>query len=359
MVVHRIVDLPTRSLPHPQPDGMTASKKSARRRLREPRRRLKIGRSDELLAIIPYLVGFHPDESIVVVFIKSGRIVLTARMDLPPESAADELAEQIDYISKRQEADALALVAYGAASLSAHRLLTLLMDRLGKLKLTDVLYVGHGRWWSLTCAEDCCPLNGTPFDLGSHPVSAAAVFAGLGTLASRHELAASISGPPEAELQRLQALADSLLAGVEDFDNQSAAARLVDSATSDPGVLDERTCLLLGLLVTHVHIRDLAWALITPTNAEEHVRLWGGVVAHVPPTFAAAPLCLLGMAAWVQGSGALLNCCCERLAQVDPSYSMGKLLCEISVQAIPPSLWRQLGKEMQAGLHAELAALAG
>ena len=343
---------------------MTASEKSARRRRRpEPSSGLKVRQPDELLAIIPYLVGFHPDESIVAVFIKSGRIVLTARMDLPPESASGELAERIDYIAKRHRTHALAIVAYSAASLPTHRLLTRLMDRLGKHKLTDVLHVGHGRWWSLTCAEDCCPLSGTPFDLSSHPVSAAAVFAGLSTLASRQELAASISGPPEAELPRLQALVNSMLADLEDLEDHIAAARLtgrlVDSATSDPGVLDERTCLLLGLLVADMHIRDLAWALISPTNAEEHVRLWSGVVARVPPTLAAAPLCLLGMAAWVGGSGALLNCCCERLAHVDSSYSMGRLLCEISAQALPPSLWQQMREEMQAGLRAELASLIG
>jgi len=322
-----------------------------------------VGQPDELLAIIPYLVGFHPDESIVAVFIKSGRIVLTARMDLPPESAAGELAEQIDYIAKHHGTHALAIVAYSAAGLATHRLLTRLMDRLGKHKLTDVLHVGHGRWWSLTCGEDCCPLSGTPFDLSSHPVSAAAVFAGLGALASRQELAASISGPPEAELPRLQALVELMLADLEDLEDHIAAARLtgrlVDSATSDPGVLDERTCLLLGLLVADMHVRDLAWALISPTNAEEHVRLWGGVVARVPPTLAAAPLCLLGMAAWVGGSGALLNCCCERLANVDPSYSMGRLLCEISAQALPPSVWQQMRDEMQAGRRAELASRIG
>ena len=81
---------------------MTSSKKSARRkparrrRQQSPQARLKVRRPDELLAIIPYLVGFHPDESIVAVFIKSGRVLLTTRMDLPPESAGDELAEEID-----------------------------------------------------------------------------------------------------------------------------------------------------------------------------------------------------------------------------------------------------------------------
>jgi Domain of unknown function (DUF4192) len=343
---------------------MTASKKSARRRRRQaPQRRLKVRRPDELLAIIPYLVGFHPDESIVVVFIKSNRILLTARTDLPPESAGDELAEHIDYLAKRHGSHRLALVAYSAASLPAHRLLTRLMDRLGNHELSDVLYVGHGRWWSLSCAEDCCPLTGTPFDLSSHPLSAAAVFAGLGTRANRQELEASLSGPPQRELARLQGLATTLLPELEHLGAHGGAARLmtslVDGAMSDPAVLDERNCLLLGLLVTDLHIRDLAWALMDLANAEKHVRLWGGVVAQVPPTLAAAPLCLLGMAAWASGAGALLNCCCERLAEVDPDYSMGKLLRDISAQALPPALWEQMGGEIQAELRAELALPAG
>jgi hypothetical protein len=65
------------------------------------------------------------------------------------------------------------------------------------------------------------------------------------------------------------------------------------------------------------------------------------------------------MAAWASGAGALLNCCCERLAEVDPDYSMGKLLRDISAQALPPSLWEQMGGEIQAELRAELALLAG
>ena len=126
-----------------------------RRRNRRPeveaRARLKVRRPDDLLAIIPYLIGFHPDEDLVAVFIKSGRVKLTTRTDIPPESADDELAEWIDALAKRERADALALVAYSAASLPANRLLTRLMDRLSEHDLTDVLYVGHCRWWSLTC----------------------------------------------------------------------------------------------------------------------------------------------------------------------------------------------------------------
>jgi hypothetical protein len=276
--------------------------------------------------------------------------------------ASDELAERIDRLATQHKAHALALVAYSAASLPANRLLTRLMDRLGKHKLTDVLYVGHGRWWSRTCGEECCPLSGTPFDPSSHPMSAAAVFAGLGARADRRELEASVSGPSPAELPRTEALADALRAELDQLDDPSAPIRLLANivdAGSKGGALDERNCMLLGLLVTEIGLRDLAWALISPGNADDHLRLWGSVVAHVPPILAAAPLCLLGMAAWLSGDGALLNCCCERLAQVAPEYSMGRLLAEVSERAFPPSLWLQMGGQMQAGLPAELRRLAG
>jgi Domain of unknown function (DUF4192) len=277
--VHRSADARLVRVGRPQAHHMTSSRKSARRRRRRPpQTRLKVRRPDELLAIVPYMIGFHPDESIVAVFVSSGRIALMARMDLPPESAGDELAKRIDGLATQHKADALALVAYSANSLPTNRLLTRLMNRLGKHKLTDVLYVGHGRWWSLTCDEECCPLAGTPFDLSSHPMSAAAVFAGLGARADRRELEACVSGPSQAELPRVEAVADALLTEL-DFDDPSAAVRLLISIVeaAGPGAdgLDERNCLLLGLLVTDTGLRDLAWALISPTNAEDHIRLWG------------------------------------------------------------------------------------
>jgi Domain of unknown function (DUF4192) len=324
---------------------------------------LKVRRPDDLLAIIPYLIGFYPSEDLVAVFIKSGRVWLAARTDMPPESAGGELAEWLDAVAKREEADALALVAYSAASLPAHRLLTRLMDRLAEHQLTDVLYVGHGRWWSLTCGEECCPLSGTPYDLTAHPMTAAAVFAGLGVRANRRELEASVSGPPEAEQPRLLELAEDLLAELEPFDSHVAAGQLlvsiIDSAMADPSGLDERSCLLLSLLVNNIYVRDMAWARISNRNAEEHIRLWGSVVSRVPLELSAAPLCLLGMAAWVAGDGGLVNCCWERVSQVHPHYSMGKLLGDIGERGIPPSLWQELKAEMQAELDADLSPLAG
>ena len=42
-----------------------------------------IHRTDELVAALPHLVGFHPARSLVVVWIGAGRVILTQRVDIP------------------------------------------------------------------------------------------------------------------------------------------------------------------------------------------------------------------------------------------------------------------------------------
>jgi hypothetical protein len=160
----------------------------------------------------------------------------------------------------------------------------------------------------------------------------------------------------------LQSVTETLLSEVTQLDEAGAGVRvmlsMLDTAVADPNSLDERTCLLLGLMLRRIELRDRAWMLINPANADDHVRLWGAVVARVPPTLAAAPLCLLGMAAWLDGDGARLNCCCGRLAVVAPDYSMGTLLAEISERALPPSIWQELGGEVQGRSQKHPAPLA-
>ena len=81
----------------------------------------------------------------------------------------------------------------------------------------------------------------------------------------------------------------------------------------------------------------------------------GRVVALSPPEVASAPLGLLGVAAWISGDGALLNCCAERLERSDPGYTLGHLLAEISERALPPSLWDELVDD----LRSEVGSVAG
>jgi hypothetical protein len=111
--------------------------------------------------------------------------------------------------------------------------------------------------------------------------------------------------------------------------------------------------------VSDLQLRDLAWAMIEPDDAEEHARVWMQVVSQVPPTLSAAPLALLGIAAWIAGDGALQNCCSDELARLHPRYSMGGLLADISERALSPKLWHAVNGGMQAEIRRELDLLAG
>ena len=70
----------------------------------------------DILATIPFLVGYHPSDSIVVLGMCEHRVTFTARDDLPPEAAEPDPG-QVAYLVEvllRQECSRLLLVGYGS-----------------------------------------------------------------------------------------------------------------------------------------------------------------------------------------------------------------------------------------------------
>jgi uncharacterized protein DUF4192 len=329
----------------------------------DDRVRLRARGAPDLLALIPFKLGFHPEESLVAVFVRGRTIQLVARIDLPPATAAADFARELEELARQNRAQEIVFLAYSEQPAPARALLTGLIEALPTELVREALYVDGSRWWSLTCDDDCCPAEGTAYDIESHRLAAEAVFAGLTTLGSRKELAATLAGPAESEVQALVAVAAEVrAAGAGRSAGEDRAAlllRRVGVALADPAGLDDRACAALAVLVDDIRLRDLVWAMIEPETAEEHVVLWQRVVSRVAPTLSAAPLALLGLAGWISGHGALLNCAAEELSRRHPGYTMGHLLGQISARAIPPRLWQTLGGEVHADLRRELARLAG
>lgn len=327
------------------------------------RQRLRASGPADLLALIPFQLGFHPVESAVTVFLHSGQVRMTARVDLPPPAAAVQFARQLRGLVGQHDVDELVLFAYSAQPNPARALLAGVVRALPARLVRDACYVDGRRWWSLTCDQGCCPAEGTPYDIASHPLAAEAVYAGMTVRATREDLAALLDGPPEAEIPRLVELAAEVRDELKQLAEPRIAAerleRIVRLGVADPAGLDDRTCATLALLVADVYVRDLAWALIDADQAEQHVEVWLRVVNRVAPELSAAPLALLGVAGWISGHGALLNCCADRLRRQHPQYSMARLLEEISDMALPPGIWRRLGPEMRTEARRALDQLAG
>ncbi|MFI6129972.1 DUF4192 domain-containing protein [Micromonospora sp. NPDC051141] len=158
--------------------------------------RLSVRSPADLVAAVPYLLGFHPEDSVVVVAVRGRRVVFAARGDLPepgvdPGPAARHLAQVV----ARQDADAATVIGFGPATrvTGVVGAVGAALDDVG-LTVLDALRVADGRWWSYLCDEPtCCPVEGTPYDPAASRVSAAAVFAGQVALPDRAALAAQVS----------------------------------------------------------------------------------------------------------------------------------------------------------------------
>src|SRR5690606_22164516 len=180
---------------------------------------IKLRSPADLVAATPYLLGFHPADSVVVVGFRGDRLTFLARGDLPqpdtpPVAAATELLDMVG----RQDVDAIVLVGYAPGAAVA--LLVDALDRLAEQRavpVRDVLRVDSGRWRSLRCDDPgCCPPAGTPVDHTSHEICARLTFEGMVAAPSRRDREREVApvGDPAPALARAGARFKAMLSGL-------------------------------------------------------------------------------------------------------------------------------------------------
>lgn len=337
------------------------TQRSPRSRSRRPGQgatRVRANSPADLLALVPYLLGFRPSESLVVLLIRDGQVLLTARIDLPPPELLEAVTSQFSDLAQAHRAAGLVLFAYSGQREPARALLTGLVGTLSTRGLLDAVYVGEHRWWSLMCTGRCCPAEGTIHDPTGHRLAAEAVYAGLATAPDRRAVEAQVAGLDAADVELLARLGREAEAELRPWSAKRRAAEMsskVGHFLSAPRGLDDAECARLAVLAGDLAVRDVAWAQMTRDDVTDHLDLWGQVVARTVAPWEAAPLCLLGMAAWISRNGALQNCCSDRARRIAPDYTLAGLLDEINQRALPPSFWDQMAAEM----NADPALLAG
>ena len=309
--------------------------------------------------MVPYLLGFHPTESLVAAFVRQRQVVVTARIDLAATADVEALVDQLEHVGRQVGSRSVVLIGYSADG-GVRSLMRDLAD-LSPLDLVDVLAVSGERWWSVCCdagqrpspgREACCPPEGRPYDIASHPLAAAAVLAGISATGTRQEIADLAAGPPVADQERLSGLTEETtrrLTGVGGRRRRQRMRRLV-ARTLRSGGPTEAEAIEIAVLAQDVAVRDTAWMLMSRERAADHVALWRRVVSVAVWPCEAAPLGMLAMSGWLSGNGALLNCCIERLERVAPDYSLLQLCREISDQAVPPIHYDTIAEEMRAAL---------
>ncbi|HTW15153.1 MAG TPA: DUF4192 domain-containing protein [Nocardioides sp.] len=299
--------------------------------------RLTARTPEDLLAVVPLVLGFQVTDSLVLLTF-GGRRPFHARIDLPGSAAedADVVAALLDP-ARRHGVRAVALVALGAEDRAA------IAGRIGRrvvgafqragIDVVDALRADGHRWHPLLPGRrPGVPTDGVPYDLSCHPFTAQAVFDGRAVLGSREELAAGLEPDRDAVAAVAALLAGADPAGPDDV-AALVAAHLADGRIPDAALPG----LLLGL--RDPATRDAAWATVRRPGAHDHVRLWTDTVRRAPAAVRGGPAAVLALTAWAAGDGALAWCAIDRCREVDPRNSLAQLVADALDRALPPSMF--------------------
>lgn len=340
-----------------------------------PETRVRLSAPADILAVVPYLLGFHPSDSLVLLGIGGPqlRVRLSTRMDLPPvgqDDLVEEAADRFVQMVAAQSVSQAILVAYGEEPRAgrAAGVVSAALRSQG-IKIRETLRADEGRYWSYECTDSsCCPPEGTPYDISTNPVAAAATVAGCVALPDRETLArsiASLGGITRVSMRRATARAEERLQpsstgsphgpdrgrlleeGRARFSSALSRFREGNSVPSD----DDTAALSVAL--QHLQVRDEAWLLIDADDRAVHLALWTHVVRRAEERYVAAPASLLAFAAWQDGNGALASIAVDRALDADPEYSMAHLLRGVLDHGIPPGEWEpRITAEDLANLYA-------
>jgi hypothetical protein len=315
---------------------------------------LRVALTAGLLAVIPHLLGFTPENSLVVLGAKAqGRVEITFRYDLPDppdRGMAADIAEHAAATLCRHHLTSVVMVGYGRGPLvtPVTDAVRTTADRAG-LEVHDVLRVEDGRYWSYLCVDpSCCPPEGVAFDAAAHPVAALAR-TDRPVVADRAALAATIaplSGPIASSMRqatrRAERTAARLIArdgpGALDDPGRAAVQDGIRIYRDGGSLSPDARFAWLAFVLIRLPVRDDAWARMDPAHRSEHLRLWTDIIRRAQPGYVAAPASLLAFTAWQCGEGALANIALDRALADVPGYSMAVLLREPISDGCPPSM---------------------
>lgn len=312
-----------------------------------------------LIAAIPAVLGFVPENSLVLVTLDRGELGAVMRVDL-----SEALIEGIDHMAIAAASNgpdaAIAVIVDddGAACRMCgdeHALLSeALTEALDQHGVT--LWAAHvvdriaagGRWH---CA-DGCGRNGLVEDPSATPMAAAAVLDGRRLYQRRSDLQEVIATVDPARTSTLgfviAAEAATRATGNSDADGRTRAdADFVIRAavTEPPGGPDgpsDAHLARLACALTDPRVRDMAYALAVGSHAAPAEALWATLARVLPDPWRADALALLAFSAYARGDGPLAGIALEVALTSDPAHNMAGMLDEALHKAMRPNQIREL-----------------
>ena len=318
----------------------------------------------DLLAAIPFLIGYHPQDSLVLVALKDEAVGMAMRVDMPVGVSA----EGYDLLAShflRDGADGAFIVAYvGEGAVDPENVLintSAALVRAG-IDIKESLIVRNNRFRSMICSDlACCPPEGSAIpDLGSSRIAAEHVIAGHpmpfenvdGLVQSIAAVASSFESVWADEVQAFWVSSDSEEIQELQRDGATAIIDLVGEYREGRGAEDrELAARVIGRL-SDIQVRDFALGSHTDESADYYWAMWRDLLRIAPRGFVAPIACLFAAMAYERGEGALAHKGLDRGLGDDDQYSLAHLLRRVFTAGWPP----QSFSAMRIELHPKVVA---
>ena len=317
----------------------------------------------DLLAAIPFLIGYHPENSLVLVALKDDAVGMAMRVDMPTD-IAPESYDLLAFHFVREAAEAALLVAYVDAQTDPEPVLintSAALLRAG-ISIKESLIVSDGRYRSMLCHDsECCPPLGSPIpDIDSSRIAAEHVIAGHPMpYANVSGLVQSIAALPSAmeeswqlEVQGFWVESDSENLLDLQRDGATALIDLSGEYTQGRGAEDrELAARVIGRL-SDIQVRDFALGSHNDETADAYWQMWRDLLLIAPRGFVAPIASIFAALAYERGEGALAHKALDRALADDERYSLALLLRRVFTAGWPP----QSFSAMRAELHPKVVA---
>lgn len=298
---------------------------------------VRLASREELLGFVPYALGFHPTDSLVLLGLGRKHVELAARADAN-WATRDHIRQFTKALRGVKGVSRVFLFGYGPESVEGPvKTVAAGLQAFGYLVM-ETLRVTGDRFHCLQC-DGCTPADGRPFDVSTSAAAATAIFAGMVARPDRAAVdklirpigglaAIAMSQAVDRAEKRLDELGGRLreagIAAVEDaFGRAKTGERLDDDEVA-----------WLSLVLHDGEVRDHAWK--HSDREDWQFALWLDLTRRAEPLLAAPVASLLGWCAWRQGDGALAMAAILRALRIDPGYRMGLLIRDALDQGRPP-----------------------
>ncbi|MGV0992813.1 MAG: DUF4192 domain-containing protein [Mycobacterium sp.] len=329
-----------------------------------------INRPGALIAALPAVLGFVPEDSLVLVSLENGRIGAVLRADLAA-GLADNIGHLAEVAAASGAQSVVAVIVDADGALcpmcnDGHRqLCEALTEALGA---HDVgVYAAHvvdrvetgGSWH---CVDEC-GARGAVEDPSASPLAAAAVLDGRRLYARRSDLQAVVAVTDEV---RSAGLADRIRecdarrdadwrsdpddCGRRDVETVMSAAERVCGGAD----LTDAEIAVLACGLTDVAVRDTLYALAVGVRAGQAETLWAVLSRALPDPWRVEALVLLAFSAYARGDGPLAGLSLEAALRSDPEHRMAGMLDTALQSGMRPEQIREL-----AGTGYQLAKRLG